>query len=69
MGPVGLEPTARTFVSAVSAQGVPLESIADVLGHQGTAVTERVYRHQLKPVLIGHTAEMNATFSFKGQGT
>jgi integrase len=30
---------------------VPIETIADLVGHASTAVTEEVYRHQLKPVI------------------
>lgn len=29
-----------------------LEKIADLVGHSGTSVTEKVYRHQLRPVLL-----------------
>ena len=35
----------------MSGNGVPLETIADLCGHASTAVTEEVYRHQLKPVI------------------
>ena len=51
----GLDPAAWTprelrhsFVSLLSDAGMPLEQIARLLGHNGTAVTERVYRHQLR---------------------
>jgi integrase len=30
----------------MSDQGVPIETIADLVGHAGTSVTEAVYRHQ-----------------------
>jgi hypothetical protein len=35
----------------MSDNGVPIETIADLVGHASTAVTEEVYRHQLKPVI------------------
>jgi integrase len=41
----------HSFVSLLSNSGVPLEDIARLCGHSGTAVTEAVYRHQLKPVM------------------
>lgn len=41
----------HTFVSLLSASGVPLENISRLVGHNGTAVTELVYRHQIRPVI------------------
>jgi hypothetical protein len=38
-------------VSLMSDNGVPIETIADLVGYASTAVTEEVYRHQLKPVI------------------
>ena len=35
----------------MSDSGVPLEPIADLVGRAGTAVTRKVYRHQLRPVV------------------
>jgi len=43
--------TRHTFVSIMSDNDVPIETIADLVGRKGTTVTERVYRHQLKPVI------------------
>jgi integrase len=43
----------HSFVSIMSDQGVSIETIADICGHAGTAVTEAVYRHQLSPVIRG----------------
>ena len=40
----------HSFVSLLSANGVPIESIAQLVGHAGTAVTETVYRKELRPV-------------------
>ena len=57
IGKVGLnenEWTARelrhTFVSLLSDHGVSIEEISLLVGHDGTDTTERVYRHQLRPV-------------------
>ena len=41
----------HSFVSLLSGSGVALEEIARLCGHSCTAVTEAVYRHQLKPVM------------------
>jgi hypothetical protein len=35
----------------MSANDVPLETIADLVGHAGIRVTEAMYRKQLKPVI------------------
>ena len=41
----------HSFVSLLSDVGVPVEKIAQLVGHSGTTVTELVYRRQLRPVL------------------
>jgi integrase len=41
----------HTFVSLLSANDVNLEDIARLVGHSGTSVTERVYRHEIRPSL------------------
>jgi integrase len=41
----------HTFVSLMSADGVPIEEIARLAGHNRTATTELVYRHELRPVI------------------
>jgi integrase len=41
----------HTFVSLLSAGGVPVEEIARLAGHNRTATTELVYRHELRPVI------------------
>lgn len=53
----------HSFVSLMSDNGVPLEIIADLVGHAGTAVTEEVYRHQLKPVITQGAEAMNTIFT------
>jgi integrase len=59
----GLDPSVWTprelrhsFVSLMSDAGVPVEHIARLIGHAGTATTEAVYRKQIRPV-IQHGAE------------
>ncbi len=47
----------HTFVSVLSANGVPMESIALPTGHERTATTESVYRHEIRPALT-HGAEV-----------
>jgi integrase len=54
----------HSFVSLLSSEGgVLLEQIADLVGHQGTHVTELVYRQQLKPVIQTGAVAMDALFS------
>jgi integrase len=52
----------HSFVSLMSDNEVPIETIADLVGHAGTRVTEQVYRHQLKPVITKGAETMNAIF-------
>jgi integrase len=52
----------HSFVSLLSDSGVPVESIARLVGHQTTAVTEAVYRHQLRPVIEDAASAMNRIF-------
>jgi integrase len=66
----GLDPAAWTprelrhsFVSVLSDSGVSLEDIADLCGHSGTTVTEKVYRHQLRPVLLTGAEAMDRIFA------
>ena len=37
----------------MSDAGVPIEKIAQLVGHTGTATTELVYRKQIRPVVTG----------------
>ncbi|GAB3172396.1 site-specific integrase [Myceligenerans halotolerans] len=41
----------HSFVSLMSSGQVPIEEISRLVGHSSTAVTERVYRHELRPVI------------------
>ena len=52
----------HSFVSLLSDSGVPIEQIARLLGHSGTAVTERVHHHQLRPVLKECAETMDTLF-------
>jgi hypothetical protein len=36
--------------------------IADLCGHSGTCITESVYRHQLRPVLLNGAVAMDRIF-------
>jgi integrase len=52
----------HSFVSLLSASGVALEDIARLVGHSGTAVTESVYRKQIRPVMEEGATAMNRIF-------
>ena len=52
----------HSFVSLLSDQGVPIEEISRLVGHSNTAVTELVYRHQIRPVMQGGAVAMDAIF-------
>lgn len=69
VGAAGLTPEEWTprelrhsFVSLLSDSGVRLEDIADLCGHSGTTVTEQVYRHQLRPILLDGAIAMDQIF-------
>jgi hypothetical protein len=55
----------HSFVSIMSDNGVTIEQIADLVGHRTTIVTQKVYRHQLKPVISMGATAMNIIFSEK----
>jgi len=46
----------------LSDTGVPLEEISRLVGHSSTAVTELVYRKQIRPVLQGGATVMGRLF-------
>ncbi len=52
----------HSFVSILSEHGLPIEEISRLMGHSGTAVTELVYRHELRPVLESGAAVMDVVF-------
>jgi integrase len=43
-----LRETRHTAVSVLSDHGVPVEHIADLVGHANSRITAQVYRHQLR---------------------
>ena len=53
----------HTFVSIMSAGGVPVEEIARLAGHQQTSTTELVYRRELRPVITTGAEIMDRIFS------
>jgi integrase len=57
----------HSFVSLLSDSGMPLEDIARLCGHSGTAVTETIYRHQIKPIIDQDTVAMDRIFSFRSR--
>ena len=42
----------HSFVSLMSANGASIELISRLVGHRSTVVTESVYRHELRPVIM-----------------
>jgi integrase len=54
----------HSFVSLLSASGLGIEDIAHLVGHQGTRVTEQVYRHELRPVVQTGATAMDALFEW-----
>ncbi len=52
----------HTFVSVLSANGVPVESIALLAGHDRTSTTELVYRHEIRPALTQGAEVMDTIF-------
>jgi len=52
----------HTFVSVLSANGVPVESIALLAGHDRTTTTEQVYRHEIRPALTQGAEVMDDIF-------
>ena len=56
---VGPRELRHSFVSILSAHGVRIEDISDLVGHSGTTVTETVYRHEIRPALTTGATAMN----------
>lgn len=52
----------HSFVSLLSDNGIPIEEIAQLVGHSSTAVTELVYRQQIRPVLQSGAMVMDRIF-------
>ncbi|MFC5831661.1 tyrosine-type recombinase/integrase [Nonomuraea insulae] len=55
----------HSFVSLLSDNGISLEEISRLVGHSSTAVTEAVYRKQIRPVLQGGATAMDQIFREK----
>jgi integrase len=49
-------------VSLLSDAKVSIEVISRLVGHSDTTITERVYRHQLRPVIEEGANEMDRIF-------
>ncbi|MFI9580300.1 tyrosine recombinase XerC [Streptomyces sp. NPDC052236] len=54
--------TRTSFVSLLSDNGMPIEEISRLVGHSSTAVTEVVYRKQIRPVIQSGATAMNGIF-------
>ena len=52
----------HSFVSLLSDSGIPIEEISRLVGHSSTAVTEQVYRHQIRPVVQDGVIAMDRLF-------
>jgi site-specific recombinase XerD len=52
----------HSFVSLLSDDGMPIEHIAHLVGHTSTAVTETVYRQQIRPVIVQGAEAMDRIF-------
>lgn len=50
-------------MSLLSDNGVPLEEISRLVGHPSTAVTEEVYREQIRPVIQTGAVAMDRIFA------
>lgn len=52
----------HSFVSILSQSGLAIEEISRLMGHNGTRVTELVYRHELRPILESGASIMDQVF-------
>jgi len=57
----------HSFVSLLSDDGMPIEHIARLVGHTSTAVTETVYRQQIRPVIVQGAEAMDRIFGPKAR--
>ena len=57
----------HTFVSFLSDSGVPIEQIANAVGHSSTRTTEVVYTHQLRPVTRTAAVALGPLFESRGK--
>jgi integrase len=56
----------HSAASLMSAAGMPLEVIADILGHTSTRMLEAHYRHQVRPSIGAHVEVMDGLFGAGG---
>jgi integrase len=56
----------HSFVSLLSSSGMPIEDISHLVGHASTNVTEKVYRKELRPVLMRGAEVMDRLFVVGG---
>ncbi|MEV0822897.1 tyrosine-type recombinase/integrase [Nonomuraea rubra] len=52
----------HSFVSILSDGDVPVERIADLVGHSTPNTTQTVHRHQIRPVIVHGAETMDAVF-------
>ena len=52
----------HSFVSLLSDASVPIEVISRLVGHSSTDVTEKIYRHQIRPVVEQGADAMDRIF-------
>jgi len=52
----------HSAASLMSDAGIPLEVVADTLGHASTRMLEKHYRHQVRPSIGAHVAVMDSLF-------
>jgi len=57
----------HSFVSLLSDDGMSIEHIARLVGHTSTAVTETVYRQQIRPVIVQGAEAMDRIFGPKAR--
>lgn len=55
----------HSFVSLLSDRGVSLEAVSRLVCHSGTAVTEEVYRKQIRPVIQTGAVVMDGIFGMQ----
>ncbi|MHB8440259.1 MAG: tyrosine-type recombinase/integrase [Acidimicrobiales bacterium] len=53
----------HSFVSLMSAHGIPIESIADLVGHRNARITGEIYRHRVHPTVGAARGVMDSLFS------
>ncbi|WP_030812415.1 site-specific integrase [Streptomyces sp. NRRL S-337] len=52
----------HSFVSILSDHGIPLDRIAQLVGHSSSRTTETVYRKQIRPVIMAGAEAMDEIF-------